>query len=340
MKLIRIHLSFLTVLFSVSVFLSCVKKEVSEVVVYTSHDQIYSEPILKEFDKKTGIRIKAVYDVEAAKTTGLVNRLIAEKDNPQCDVFWNNENSRTIVLKKKGVLSPYISPSAGEIPVQFKDSAGFWTGFAARARVLIYNTDLVKPEEVPRSIFELTDPKWKGQVALANPLFGTTAAHCSALFISFGDEKAKAYFNALKNNEVVIVAGNSTSRDRVQDGELKIGFTDTDDVNIAIMANKPVGMVYPDKDGIGTLLIPNTVALIKGAPNPEGGKKFIDYLLSKEVESKLAFSKSAQMPLRRGVKKPDNVPAFDSIKAMNVDYEKIADRMEDTGKYLQELFLR
>jgi iron(III) transport system substrate-binding protein len=336
-KLITNFLIIATIIFA---FVCCSKSTSKKIVVYTSHDQIYSEPIFKEFEEKTGIRVKAMYDVEAAKTTGLVNRLIAEKDNPQCDVFWNNENSRTIVLKKKGVLSPYISPAARDIPAQFKGPDGFWTGFAARARVLIYNTDLVKPEEVPGSIFELTDPKWKGQVALANPLFGTTATHCSALFIRMGDKRAKEYFNELKKNEVVIVDGNSTSRDRVQDGEIKIGFTDTDDANIAIMAGKPVGMVYPDKNGIGTLLIPNTVALIKGGPNPEGGKKFIDFLLSEKVESKLAFSESAQMPLRKGVKRPDNVPDFDSIKAMNVDYEKIADRMEDTGKYLQELYLR
>ena len=321
-------------------FMCCSNDVSTEVVIYTSHDQIYSEPILKGFEEKTGIKIKTVYDVEATKTTGLVNRLIAEKPNPKCDVFWNNENGRTLVLKKKGLLVPYVSPSARDIPAQFKDPDHFWTGFAARARVLLYNTDLVRTDEAPESIFELIDPKWKGQVAFANPLFGTTATHCAALFASLGDERAKAFFNSLKQNDLVIVDGNSTSRDMVQAGELKIGFTDTDDANIAITAGKPVRMIFPDKDGIGTLMIPNTVALIKNGPNPEGGKKLIDYLLSKEVESKLAFSESAQMPLRSDVKKPDHVPAFDSITAMNVDYEKIADRMEDTGRYLQDLLLR
>lgn len=337
MKKYSLFLLIIVVLIALS---GCTKKEKNEVVVYTSLDQIFSETIIRDFEEKTGIKVKAVYDIEAAKTTGLVNRLIAEKNNPRADVFWNSEVGRTIILKKKGVLIPYSSPSAKNIPEQFKDPEGYWAGFAARSRVLIYNTDLVKPEEAPGSIFELTDPKWKGQVALANPLFGTTATHSAALFRVLGDERAKEYFNELKKNGVVIVDGNSTSRDRVQDGELKIGFTDTDDVNVAIMAGKPVKMVYPDKEGIGTLLIPNTVALIAGGPNPEGGKKFIDFLLSEDVESKLAFSQSAQMPLRSSVKRPDNVPAYDSIKAMNVDFEEIADRMEDTGKYLQNLFLR
>lgn len=99
----------------------CGRKAVNEVVIYTSLDQLFSEPILKDFEQETGIKVKAVYDVEAAKTTGLVNRIIAERNHPRCDVFWNSEIGRTIVLKKKGILAPYISPSSKDIPDQFKD---------------------------------------------------------------------------------------------------------------------------------------------------------------------------------------------------------------------------
>jgi iron(III) transport system substrate-binding protein len=153
-----------------------------EVVVYTSLDKVFSEPIFKAFEKETGIKVLDVYDSEATKTTGLVNRLIAEKDSPKADVFWNSETGRTIVLKNKSVLSQYISPSAADIPSTFKDPEGYWTGFAARCRILIYNTTMLKPEDLPKSIFELTDPKWQGKVALAYPLFGTTATHAAALF--------------------------------------------------------------------------------------------------------------------------------------------------------------
>lgn len=319
----------------------CAKKGPrNEVVVYTSLDQNFSEPILKDFENTTGVKVKAVYDVEATKTTGLVNRLIAEKSNPQADVFWNSEVGRTIILKEKGVLAPYSSLSAVDIPKQFKDPEGYWTGFAARARVLIYNKNLLSPDELPESIFDLTKPEWQGRFCLAYPLFGTTATHSAALFVSLGDKKAKEYFRALKENEVVIVDGNSTSRDRVVAGELPLGFTDTDDVNVALEQGKPVDMIFPDKDGIGTLLIPNTVGLVANGPNSSNGKKFIDYLLSKEVESKLAFSGSLQMPLRRGVPKPKEVPDYKDIKAMDVDFEAIANKMEEACKFLQELFVR
>ncbi len=310
------------------------------VVVYTSLDQVFSEPILKAFEAKTGVKVKAVYDSEATKTTGLVNRLIAEKNHPQADVFWNSESGRTIVLKKKDVLAAYQSPVASDIPSGFKDNEHFWTGFAARCRVLIYNTQLLTNEKFPKSILELSRPVWKKQVALAYPLFGTTATHAAALFVHMGEDKAKQYFRNLKDNGIVIVDGNASSRDRVAEGRVSIGFTDTDDAFVAMKQGRSVDILWPDNDGMGTLLIPNTVALIKDGPNPDNGKKLIDFLLSKEVEKMLAFADGGQIPLRDDVDRPEHVPALSEIKAMDVDFEKVAENMEASGKFLQQLFVR
>ncbi len=318
----------------------CTKMDQKEVVIYTSVDQIFSEPILSDFEKNTGIKVKAVYDVEASKTVGLVNRLLAEKEHPRCDVFWNSEVGRTIFLKHKAIFTPYASPSAKDISLQFKDKDDYWTGFAARARVLVYNTNLLKPSDLPKSIFDLTKLQWKGKVAIGYPVFGTTATHMAALYATLGQEKTERFLKDLKNNDVVIVDGNSVVRDMVVEGELSIGFTDTDDVNVAIQAGKPVKMLYPDHDGLGTLLIPNTVALIKDSPHPEEAKKLIDYLLSREVESKLAFCESAQMPVRDEVKTPPHVPAFSSIKAMEVNYYDITKNIEKSDRFCQSLFIR
>jgi iron(III) transport system substrate-binding protein len=318
---------------------ACGRKGNPEVVVYTALDQVFSEQIFREFEQKTGIRVRDVYDTEAAKTTGLVNRLIEEKDNPRADVFWNNEIMRTIILKRRGVLAPYQSPEADGIPPRFRDPEGYWTGFAARMRVLVCNTDLLTPEEMPRSIFDLIEPRWRGKFTFANPMFGTTATHCAALFAVLGEEEAKTYFQALKDNDVAIVAGNATSKDRVAAGEFPVGFTDTDDVFVALTQGKPVAQVYPDQDGLGALLIPNTVAMIRGCPNPEEAKKLIDFILTEEVESRLAHAKGRQIPLR-SVSKPADVPSLDDIHLLDVDFERVADQMETSGRFLQELFLR
>lgn len=309
-----------------------------EVVVYTSVDQVFSEPILDRYERETGVSVKALYDVEAAKTVGLVNRLLAERKRPKADVFWNSEIARTIALKERGVLAPYRSASAGNIPSQFRDPEAFWTGFATRARVLVYNTDVLDSSRLPQSIFELTDPRWRGKVALGYPLLGTIATHMGALYAALGKAKAEAFLKALKDNNVRIVPGNSVVRDIVVEGEVPIGFTDTDDVNVAVRLGKPVEMHFTDQDGMGTFVIPNTVAMIKEGPNPEEGKRMIDFLLSEEVESALAFSESGNMPVRDTVKVPSHIPRLSSLTVMKVDYGDVARNIRESDRFCERLF--
>ena len=144
----------------------CSKKASSPkktVVVYTSLDQIYSDPILSDFERRTGIEVRPVYDTEAAKTTGLINRLIARRDQPDCDVLWNNEVLQTERLGQMGLLSEYVSPQAKRFPERFRDERGRWTGFAGRMRVIIYNKRLVKRDELRGGVDDLISPRWRGE---------------------------------------------------------------------------------------------------------------------------------------------------------------------------------
>jgi len=298
---------------------------------------VFSEPILKAYEQKSGVKVNAIYDTEETKSTGLANRLLAEKNNPQADVFWSNEPVRTLVLKNRGVLAPYKSASADGIPAVFKDPEGDWTGFSARSRVIVYNTKVVKPEDAPKSVLDLTDTKWKGQVAIADPRFGTTSFHVAALYAELGDQRADEFFRKLKANDVKIVSANSVVRDMVARGEVKVGLTDTDDVNVALEDKQPVAMVFPDRDGMGVPVMPNMVSLIAGAPHAEAGKKLIDYLLSREVERMLAQSEAVQIPLHEGVEPPKNMPPISSLKPMTLDYDKAADRVDDVTRRLQTI---
>ncbi len=320
----------------IAIFLSSCTQDPNMVVVYTSVDQIFSEPILKGFEKKTGIKVKAVFDTEETKSTGVLNRLIAEKDNPQCDVFWSGDPIRTIVLKNKGITTAYKPQVANDIDNTYKDADSHWTGFSARARVLIYNKDMLDPEEVPESIFDLSDEHLRGKVAIANPLFGTTTFHIAALFSTLGDEKAKQFLEDLKNNEVLIVTSNGDVKKRVSNGEIACGLTDTDDANEAIKEGANVGVVFLGQhDGMGCLVMPNTVNMINKTRHPENAKRLIDYLLSRETEAALAKS-CAQMPLHKGVETPENIPSLDNITPMDIDYEKTAQKLEQIQNYLKE----
>src|SRR6516165_707773 len=204
--------------------LGCSSKQ-QGVVIYVSEDQVFSEPILRDFERDTGIRVLAVYDTEEAKSTGVMNRLLAEKNNPQADVYWANEPIRAEVLKQQGIAATYQSPSAEGIPAHFKDPQGYWTGFSARARVLIVNNSVA---EKPKSITAYSDPAFSGKTVIANPLFGTTTTEIAALFILWGDEKAKTFLSDMKRNHVKISTSNGESADFVASGESALSLVDSD----------------------------------------------------------------------------------------------------------------
>ena len=289
---------------------------------------------MTEYQRQSGVRVSVVYDTEETKSTGLANRLLAEKGRPQADVFWSNEPVRTLVLKSRGVLAPYQSPAAADIAATFKDPEGYWTGFAARLRVIVYNTKKVPAADAPRSVLDLANPRWKDQVAIADPRFGSTSFHVAALYAELGDDRADEYFRTLKANGVKIVDGNSVVRDMVVRGDVSLGLTDTDDVNVALEAKQPVAMVLPDRDGMGVPVMPNMVSLVAGAAHADEGKRLIDYLLSPDVERRLAESEAVQIPLHPGVAGPGNLPAIASFKPMTLDYAKAATRVDDATRRL------
>ncbi|SMH30862.1 extracellular solute-binding protein [Maritimibacter sp. HL-12] len=293
-----------------------------EVTIYTSVDQVYSEPVLRAFEAETGIRVNALYDAEAAKTVGLVNRLIAEKSAPLADVFWNGEFSQTLVLKEEGVLAAYASPAAEGLPALFRDPEGFWTAFGGRARVLFVNTAMLPKADWPRSIFDL--PPRAGEIALANPLFGSTGTHAAALAAALGPQAALDVFEALKSGGVRVVDGNAVVRDMVAAGRVPMGLTDTDDACVSIEKGAPVAVVFLDQqaDGLGTLVVPNTVALIAGGPHPDLGRMLADYLLSTETEAAMIESGWVQIPSRPS---PVEGPCFGrlDVRAMQVSMAEI-----------------
>jgi iron(III) transport system substrate-binding protein len=304
------------------------------VVVYVSEDQVFAAPILDNFQKETGIRVKAVYDTEESKSTGVMNRLIAEKNNPQADVYWANEVARAEVLKQKGIATSYVSPNAAGIPAAFKDPEGYWTGFSARARVLLVKKGL---KEKPGSISDYADPRWRARAVIANPVFGTTTDYMAALFLLWGDDRGQTFMKQMKDNQVKISSSNGESADLVGTGEFDFSLVDSDDVVNRIKQGKAVEMVVPDqgKEGIGSLILPNAVILIKNSPHPEQGRKLIDYLLSKETERKLAFAECAQIPLHSGVETPPEVPRLDKMKVMDINYAKLAEKMQKIQPFLK-----
>jgi iron(III) transport system substrate-binding protein len=310
------------------------------VVVYSALDREFAEPVLKAYGQRNGVRVLPKFDVESTKTVGLTNLIVVEAARPRCDLFWNNEILNTLRLKERGLLAPYHPSHARDLPETFKAKDGTWYGFAARARILIVNTKLVAEADRPKGIKDLLDPKWKGKIGIAKPLFGTTATHAACLFTAWGDDNAKAFFRDLKTNGVHVLSGNKQVALAAGSGEIAIGLTDTDDAMGEIDAGSPVSIIYPDRaaDGLGTLYVPNVLAIIKGSPHPKEAEALADYLLSPDVEGALARGPSAQIPLLKSTKVEARVETPKTVHAMEVDFEAAAKLWDKVATFLASEF--
>lgn len=316
----------------------CGSRSGPEVVVYVSVDRQAAEPILKRFERETGIRVRALYDAEAAKTTGLVSRLLAEAAHPQCDVFWNNELVQTLLLAQRGLCQPYRPRAAETIPARYRDRGGLWTGVALRARVIVYNTRHVPANQAPRRLVDLAGRRWQGRFAIANPQFGTTRTHVAALFAVLGEESAKELLTSWIENRVRVVDGNAMVKNLVAradggTGSVLAGLTDTDDVLAGQAAGEPIAYVYPDAEGMGTLVIPATVMLIKGAPHPAEGQRLIDYLTSREVEHELVSGAGHYMPIRGAGRGSRLDSQRRRLKLMEVSHGQLLEALEPSSRW-------
>lgn len=239
-----------------------------KVTVYCAQDQFFAEPLFRDFERETGFRVQAVFDSEATKTVGLANRLIAEAANPRADLWWSNEEFRTRQLVERGRLEPAF------------------TSFGRRERVLVVNTNHLADLPTPITLASLTNAALRGRVAVAYPLFGTTATHLLVLRERWGAAAWEDWCRALAANKPWLLDGNSLVVKVVGSGQAWVGLTDDDDV-VAIGQRQglPVAAVpLAVEEG---LVIPNTATLVRGARRPEDAARLRDWLASMPVRQRL-----------------------------------------------------
>jgi iron(III) transport system substrate-binding protein len=283
------------------------------VIVYASQDEVFAEPIFKAFEKQTGIQVRAVYDSEAVKTVGLANRLLAESSHPQCDVFWNNEEFRTRELASRKV---------------FRETNG-WALLGYRSRRLVVNTNLLPLAQAPKSFSEATNELWRGKVALAYPLFGTTATHFLALRQHWGDAQWQSWCRALAANKPMLVDGNSVAARLVGTGEAWFGFSDSDDIASEQHDGRPV-VEIPLSDE--SLLVHNSAGVVRGAPHPAEAQRLFDYLRTREVQEQLVRGQALESAV------PEAEPA--AAGTLNVDWDGMVRDLDAGTKEMEKIFLR
>jgi len=229
------------------------------------------------------------------------------------------------------LLEPYPSPYAREIPEEFRAPDGTWVGITGRVRVIIYNKNLVKDSEAPRSFFDLTDPKWRGKVAVASMGERTTVGHLAAIMALKGEEFATRYVKALKDNGLKVLKNNTEVRKAVASGEYAIGITNHYYYLIQLRENpaSPLAIVYPDQgpSDMGAPVYSITAAIIKGAKNLDAAKKFTDFLLQPRG-NRLLVEGEFEIPLLPGaqlVGTEKGIKGLGQFKKAPVTQVKVAD---------------
>lgn len=307
-----------------------------DLVIYSGRSEPLLQPVIDAF--------KAQYPevnvlLKAGSNSELANALLEEQANPQADVFVTTELFTIQSLAQEGVFQAYRPAGAEQLPAEFLGPDNLWTGLTRRARVIMYNTDLLSEEEVPTSIFELTDPKWRGQIAAAGSTNGSMQAQIAVMRQLIGEEETEAWLNGLLANDVTFFGGHTDVRKAVGAGEFQLGLVNHYYYYLQQAEGSPVGIVFPDQaEGqIGLITNATAAAVIDGAPHVGAAQAFMDFLVSPEGQ-KLFAELNYEYPLLSGVELHSAVQPLDEFRFADVnvaaaaqDFEATFDLMERVG---------
>lgn len=305
------------------------------VVLYTSVDEPYAAPIVRQFERQQGVRVRLVTDTEATKSIGLAERLRAERASPRCDVWWGNEPFNTALLAEEGLLAARPAEQLASTPEAFRDPHGRWAGNALRYRVLALPPDLTDEQQVGitgggpiTGLSDLLRAELKGKIALARPVAGTTMGHVAVMYLEWGPEKFTEFFRRLHAHGAVVLGGNSEVVKQVGAGNILLGLTDNDDVFAMTKEGMPVAEIMPDQGAAaaefslpGTVAIPTTVGLVVGRPENARARLLADFLLSSGVEEQLVgvgFAAGSVWDPSGRDGKPVRVVAVDYLKTAQI----------------------
>ncbi|MEK7439440.1 MAG: extracellular solute-binding protein [Chloroflexota bacterium] len=303
-------------------------------VIYSGRSEALIKPVIEKFKAKYPAVTVAL---KAGSNSELANALIEETANPQADVFVATELMTLQSLADKGVFEGYKSANLKDVSSQYQHPDGLWTGLTLRARVIMYNTDLVKADDAPKSIFDLTNPKWKGQIAAAGSANGSLQAQVAEMRQLLGDEKAQKWLTDLKANEVKFFGGHTDVRKAVGAGEFKIGLVNHYYYHLQVAEKSKVAVIYPDqgKEELGLIVNATGAGLIKGAKNLNNAKAFVDYLLSAEGQEIFA-QLNYEYPLRKDAPLHKDVAPLTNYRIAVFDVVKVGQSLNSTLTILEK----
>lgn len=310
--------------------------EGAPIVVYSGRSEELVAPLFTEFTAQTGIPVEARY----GDTAELAAQIIEEGDASPADLFFGQDAGALGALDAAGLCAPLPESALAAVPARYRAESGNWTGITGRSRVIAYDSSRVSADEVPTSVLELTDPTWKGEVAIA-PTNGSFQAFVTAMRVALGDEETKAWLQGMVDNEAQIYEKNSLIRDAVDAGQVKLGLINhyywyekaaevgEDALNVQIAFTEP--------GDPGSLVNVAGACVLTGADNPGGAEEFVTWALTPQ-EQEWFVEKSWEYPLVEGVPAAEGLPSIESLQGPDVPLAELED-LPGTLAMLQEVGL-
>ncbi len=305
-----------------------------ELIVYNARSEPFVKPLLEQFESETGIRVRVLSGREE-----LVNQIEEEKNNVRADLFISNDAGALEYLRRQGLLEPNDSPALEKIDRRFRAGDGSWVGLSARSRVLIYNKDLISREDMPKNLKELADPGWAGHFMITRGGNSSMVTHVAALREAWGDEDTRTFLSSLNENAGAITAGHTDIRRSVGSGEYKFGLVNNYYYHLQLEEDRHnnVGAIYPDQGQgeIGAFVNVAGVALIKGGPNKENTRAFIDWILEDEQQFEFSYH-SKETPLNPNIPAPEGAKPIDQYRAMEINLADLGPHWPGARELIQE----
>ena len=302
--------------------------------VYSGRNENLVGPLLEQFEKDTGIAIQVKY----GGTAEIAATILEEGANSPADVFYAQDAGALGALQAENRLAALPDAVLNAVEPRFRSPQGQWVGTSGRARVVVYNTESVKPEDLPPSILDFTDPMWKGRIGWA-PTNGSFQAFVTAMRVTLGDDRTRAWLEGIKAIEPMVYTSNTPTVQAAVDGEIAVGF-----VNHyylfrirAEQGNVPAENYFPPNGDLGALINVAGASVIAGTKNQTAAEQLVAYLLSQQAQEYFA-TETYEYPLAHGVAAHSDLPPLAAIQTPDIDLSDLAD-LRGTLQLLQEVEL-
>ena len=305
----------------------------NELVVYSGRSQELIGPLLERYADETGTNVAVRY----GSTSQLAALLIEEGDDSPADVYIAQDAGALGAVEAAGLLAPLSEGTLGLVDPVYRSRTGEWIGLSGRARVIVYNTDDLSPDELPDSILDFADEEWRGRIGWA-PTNGSFQAWVTALRLTLGDDEARAWLEAMHDNDPVVFPNNVAIVDAVGRGEIEAGFVNHYYLQ-RFLAEQGEGFAarnyYTAAGDVGTLVNVAGAGVLRTSELAEDAEALIAFMLSEESQRFLAET-NAEYPLVAGVPTGSEIPTIEQLQPLDIDLSRLDD-LQGTLEMLRDV---